>query len=102
MTITISNCTIDAPTAITPDGDKINDTWELIDIDANFPQNVVSIYDRWGTKVFESIKGNYQKSSWDGTYNGKALPVDSYYYIIEFNDGQTESANGIVTIILQK
>jgi gliding motility-associated-like protein len=37
---------------------------------------------------------------WDGTYNGKALPVDSYFYMIEYNDDYTTGSKGNVSIII--
>ena len=77
----------------------VNDTWELGSIDEIYPNNVVSIYNRWGNKLFESIQGAYNTNPWNGTYKDKALPVGSYYYIIEFNDNYTQNSNGIVSIL---
>jgi len=99
ITITFQECGIIIPTAFTPDGDQTNDTWKLENIDAIYPNNVVSIYNRLGNKVFEAQKGSYNQMPWDGTFNGQELPVGSYYYIIEYNDNTTEKTNGIVTII---
>ena len=99
ITITFQECGIIIPTAFTPDGDQTNDTWKLENIDAIYPNNVVSIYNRLGNKVFEAQQGSYNQMPWDGTFNGQELPVGSYYYIIEYNDNTTEKTNGIVTII---
>jgi gliding motility-associated-like protein len=97
--ITFQECGIIIPTAFTPDGDQTNDTWRLENIDAIYPNNVVSIYNRLGNKVFEAQQGSYNQMPWDGTFNGQELPVASYYYIIEYNDNTTENSNGIVTLI---
>jgi gliding motility-associated-like protein len=99
VTITFENCDIIIPTAFTPNDDSVNDTWEIGNIDDIYPSNVVSIYNRWGSKVFESTSGTYNDEPWSGNYNEKKLPVGSYYYIIEFNDNYTPNATGIVSII---
>ncbi len=99
VTLTITLCSIDIPTAFTPDGNAVNDTWELEFIDKSFPLNVVKIYDRWGSLIYESAKGTYETKPWDGNYKGSALPVASYYFIIEYNDGITKPDKGTVTIV---
>jgi gliding motility-associated-like protein len=97
--IAFEECGIIIPTAFTPDGDQTNDTWSLNDIDAIYPNNVVSVYNRLGSKVYESIQGAYDQMPWDGTFNGEPLPVASYYFIIEYNDNTTPKSNGIITIV---
>lgn len=81
--------------AFTPDGDGTNDTWKIASL-ANFPKSVVKIFDRRGNLVFESQEGYIDP--WDGTSNGKPLPVASYYYILELNNG-SETMTGTITII---
>ncbi|MBI1836029.1 MAG: gliding motility-associated C-terminal domain-containing protein, partial [Flavobacteriia bacterium] len=44
---------------------------------------------------------NYAQKPWNGYFNGELLPVGSYYYIIEPNDGKSNSMNGTVSIILK-
>jgi gliding motility-associated-like protein len=99
VSITFENCEILIPTAFTPDNDQINDTWELGDIDEIYPKNIVIVYNRWGNKVYESDQGAYNQRQWNGTFNEQALPVASYYFIIEFNDNSTENKTGIVSIV---
>ncbi len=48
------------------------------------------------TAFWISEKGYPQP--WDGMSNGKVLPIDSYHYIIDLNNG-TKSILGNVTII---
>ena len=100
--ITVNFCTITVPTAFTPDGDGVNDDWEILDIDQTYPNNMVYVYNRWGNLLFTSVQGDYDNNRWDGTYNGDDLPVGSYYFIIEYNDEVTEPSNGVVSIILNK
>ena len=99
VTITFENCEILIPTAFTPDGDQINDTWILGNIDDVYPNNIVSVYNRLGNKVYESDQGAYSDRPWGGEYNGTILPVASYYYVIEYNDDTSENINGTVSII---
>ena len=99
INVTVNKCEIKVPTAFTPDGDGVNDTWELEDLDLIYPNNSVKIYNRWGNIVFESTPGSYQKHPWDGKIKQDDLPVASYYYIIEYNDAKSDSVKGIVTII---
>lgn len=99
ISISFSDCQIIISTAFTPDGDQSNDKWVLGNIDNLYPKNVVSIYNRWGNKLFESREGIYSANPWNGTYNNEKLPIASYYYIIEFNDGKTAPINGMVSIV---
>lgn len=82
------------PNTFTPNGDGINDTWDINGL-RGFPQCTVFIYSRWGQLVFKSI--GYPKP-WDGRENGKDLPVGTYYYVIELKNG-TPPLSGYVTII---
>ena len=77
----------------------MNDFWELVNIDLVYPSNIVQVFNRWGNKIYESNQGAYNQRPWDGTYEGEALPVGSYYYVIDYNDGKTDSITGIVSII---
>lgn len=83
------------PDGITPNGDGVNDVW-IIDFIEEFPNNVVEIYNRWGELLFHA---DGYKQDWDGTYNGKPLPVGTYYFVIELNDGKTKPYTGPITIL---
>jgi len=101
-TIFIDQCNLsfyfrDIPTAITPNGDGRNDVWELDKL-ADYSQAVVEIFNQWGILVWRSEPG--YSLPWDGRdMNGKLVPVDSYHFIMEFNDGSEEYHVGIVTVI---
>ena len=97
--IEIEDCGIVIPTAFTPDGDMVNDLWNIENIDTVYPNNKVFVYNRWGNLIYQSIEGGYNQMQWNGTYNGENLPVGTYYFIIEYNDNFTASSSGIVTII---
>ncbi|MBM3430784.1 MAG: gliding motility-associated C-terminal domain-containing protein, partial [Bacteroidetes bacterium] len=99
VVVSVEECGIIVPTAFTPDGDLTNDVWILDNIDQIYPENVVSIYNRLGNLIYQSKTGHYETNPWDGTYNNEKIPVGSYYFIIEFNDGFTHIKTGIVTLI---
>ena len=99
--ITINACSVaeyfkNMPSGFTPNGDGKNDVWNIPELQ-NFPQAVVEIYDRWGTLVYRSEAG-YSKS-WDGYSNGKPMPMDSYFYVINLNSPGLEPLAGTVTLI---
>lgn len=75
---------ITIPNAFTPNGDGINDYWN-IDALITYPQSLTTVYTRDGQQVFKSV--GYAKP-WDGTTNGKQLPTGTYYYVIDLKDGQ--------------
>lgn len=86
------------PSGFTPNGDGYNDTWE-IDNAYLFPSMTVQVVNRWGQNVFYS-RGYGNGIEWDGTYNGKDLPIGTYYFAIDLNDGNnTRPITGPVTIV---
>lgn len=84
------------PSGISPNGDGVNDTWE-IDFLEEFPKAKVMVYNRWGELIYEQRNG-YIKP-WDGSYEGKALPIGTYYYIIDLNTDRFEPFTGPITIV---
>lgn len=82
------------PNAFSPNGDGINDTWEIKYLES-YPGASIEVFDRGGRLIYNSI--NYPKN-WDGTTNGKPLPVATYYYIINPKNGR-KVMSGSVTIL---
>ena len=75
--------TIYTPKAFTPDGDLLNDTWEVKGV--NILDYKLQILNRWGQVVFESVD---MDSPWDGKKNGTPCEVGVYCYIINIIDGK--------------
>jgi gliding motility-associated-like protein len=80
-----NRCDIIIPEAFTPDGDGINDSFEIVGIE-QAPDNTIIIFNRWGNVVFET--SNYQ-NNWIGTSNvnmtigGEELPTGTYFYLFD-------------------
>lgn len=82
------------PNTFTPNGDGINDRWEIRNLD-EYPGAVVEIYNTMGGIVFRSTGYN---QPWDGTNAGRPLPAGTYYYVIHPKFGRPKTA-GYVTIL---
>jgi len=79
--VTVGLSGINIANTFTPNGDGINDFWQIDNIE-NYPTAMVQIFNRYGQKLFESR--GYVKP-FDGNYNGKPLPAGVYYYIINLS-----------------
>jgi gliding motility-associated-like protein len=77
-----------------PNGDGLNDTWGVPGI--RFYEGArISVYDRGGVRLFYTESPD---EGWDGTFNGKQLPVSSYFWTIEI--GETgEMRRGMLNLI---
>jgi gliding motility-associated-like protein len=82
------------PNTFTPNGDGRHELWVIEYLDT-YPNCKVQVFTRAGQLVFES-RG--YKKPWNGTVNGKTLPIDTYYYIIEPENGR-KPITGYVTIL---
>ncbi len=87
---------LEIPKVFTPNGDGANDTWRIRGIEL-YPNARMQIFTRWGKLVYSSSDG--YNSPWDGTDGGKALPMDSYQFILNLGDG-SDPITGNVTIVL--
>ena len=67
------------PDAFSPNGDGLNDRWELPGIEA-FPDAVMTVFNRWGEVIYSSGKG--YTNPFDGTLNGTSLPTGVYAYTL--------------------
>ncbi len=85
--IEIINVGIEIPEGFSPDGDGINDFFEIVGLEY-YDRVKVKIYNRWGNLVYQS---NDYNNDWDGKANsslsvGRTLPNGTYFYIIEIVD----------------
>jgi gliding motility-associated-like protein len=75
---------------VTPDGDLLNDTW-VIDGIEQYPDNTVSLFNRWNTLVYKQEMYDNNLTGWAGNANkgfGKGeLPDGTYFYMVNLGDG---------------
>ncbi|MFM9986968.1 MAG: Ig-like domain-containing protein, partial [Flavobacteriales bacterium] len=95
------------PAGFSPNGDNVNDVFVIDNIE-NYPNNKLTIFNRWGNVVFE--KENYTNTeAWDGTTEsggvvvGSKVPEGTYYYILvpgatTVSNPVTETQSGFMVI----
>lgn len=88
------DCEIEIPHFFTPNGDGENDLFIVKNLE-KFLIYTVSIYDRHGKLICQLDENS---EPWDGTYNGKALPSDDYWYIINIEE-QDQLYTGHFTLL---
>ena len=80
----------DFPNFFTPNGDGINDFWQIIppeeipDVDEVVNGNI-SIFDRYGSFLFHL---DPKSIGWDGNFNGMPLPASDYWFKAIFSNNQ--------------
>lgn len=80
---------LDYPRFFTPNGDGINDSWRIKNLNL-FPNATISIFDRYG-KLLKQMSSN--NLGWDGTFNNVQLPSDDYWFNIDFKNGKIIKGN---------
>uniref|UniRef100_UPI004049366E T9SS type B sorting domain-containing protein n=1 Tax=Flavobacterium sp. TaxID=239 RepID=UPI004049366E len=79
QTVTI----IDYPTYFTPNGDGINDTWNIVGL--NQADAKLYIFDRYG-KLLKQLSTTVGSQGWDGTYNQEELPSTDYWFTLDYTE----------------
>jgi len=75
------------PGFFTPNGDGINDYWQIEGIRQNENSvKTIYIFDRYGKLLFESSP---LQVGWDGNFKGIPMPTNDYWYKIVLNSGQS-------------
>ena len=101
-------CKIYVPNAFTPNNDRLNDVFKLQAECEDLQTFHLSIFDRWGQKVFESTNPDLTDNDalyWDGTHNdGERCAQGIYSYTLEyeyplFRRTQTLTRRGTITLI---
>lgn len=83
--MTIKVFLVDYPRFFTPNGDNVNDTWNMPNIEL-LRNASISIYNSYGNMI-TVIKTN--ELGWDGTLNGKQLQETDYWFNMTYVEGNT-------------
>ena len=75
---------IDYPRFFTPNGDGINDTWNVEGLESQ-PEAVITIFDRFG-KILSVFRGD--ELGWNGIWNGKSMPSNSYWFKVSYFENE--------------
>ncbi|MNK01050.1 hypothetical protein D3C87_188430 [compost metagenome] len=78
--VPVDNTFCDIPRGISPNGDGMNDSFDL----SNFDVSEIKIFNRYGLNIYEAK--NY-KNEWHGQASGGEAPTGTYYYAITFSGG---------------
>gem|GEM_PF-1009860 len=102
-TVTISvivDHTIFTPNMFSPNGDGVNDVFEIYGNHDALKEYDIKIFNRWGEKIYQSSDPHFQ---WDGTYKG--VPQDPgvfvYFMKVIFLDGfkPDDDGKGSITLV---
>jgi gliding motility-associated-like protein len=74
---------IDYPNYFTPNGDGINDTWNISGL--NQADAKLYIFDRYG-KLIKQLSATEDSEGWDGTYNQELLPSTDYWFSLDYTE----------------
>ncbi len=89
-----------APSAFSPNGDGLNDEFEIFGLGTDLRSFELIIYDRWGNDVFTSDDSRY---NWNGSLHnsGEILPLEVYTWMVKitYSTGQSVIDKGNVTLL---
>lgn len=102
VTVSLKDCDVSQydffiPDGFSPNGDNINDTFRIPDIEYLYPDYTLEIFNRYGNVMF---KGNANKPNWDGRNSESAgfgdgiAPNGVYFYIVNFNKDNRKAQQG--------
>jgi gliding motility-associated-like protein len=93
-TVNLTSLTI--PNVFTPNGDGVNETFEIPGLET-FTANDITIVNRWGATV-------YQKKGYKNEWDGQGLNEGTYFYIlkVETSNGKWDIYKGYITLLRNK
>ena len=103
---TVSEDNLEVYSSLTPNGDGNNDVFIIRNIE-NYPENNVSIFNRWGITVYDVDGYGQDNKYFKGISEGRItinsqdeLPIGTYFYIIKYknNNGEQKQRSGYLYI----
>lgn len=83
------------PTLFTPNGDGVNDNFEIRGLE-DYPENEIHIFNRWGNEVYHATE--YMRGG--RIWNGSNLDAGTYFYVLNVVvNGQGLRYSGYTTLI---
>lgn len=82
------------PNSFSPNGDGINDLWNVVAIDT-YLNPTVKVINRYGKLLFE---GKGDKTAWNGKYGNEDVPAGVYYYMIYLEPGLKPLSGSLMVI----
>jgi gliding motility-associated-like protein len=98
--ITIVTCYLQFPSLVTPNGDGVNDRWEVVNLVelGLYPQSEVWIYNQWGVLVFHAKDITDSDQFWDP--NDRRCPDGTYYFrFMARNKYGIVRQNGVIEVL---
>ncbi len=89
------------PNAFTPNGDGLNDKFEVVGDIQSVLNYKLNIFNKWGQVVFESTNVN---NCWNGDFNGAACPQGTYVFKVNYsfeicNETENYIENGVISLV---
>lgn len=96
--LSVEGCDIVIPQGLSPNGDGINDIFDIQGLYDVFTNHKLHIYNRYGTLIFEGDNNN----KWNGKSNrgfntgSETAPVGTYFYVLYLNETDYKPRSGWV------
>lgn len=91
---------LDVPQLLTPDGNTVNDSWIIGNIEL-YKENKVMIVDRWGSVIYTETGYNNEGKVWKGrNTQGSVVPSGTYFFTISIRSGnQNSETRGFIEVV---
>ncbi|HRD54058.1 MAG TPA: gliding motility-associated C-terminal domain-containing protein, partial [Flavobacteriales bacterium] len=75
------------PESFSPNGDGTNDRFIIPGIEG-YPANRITIFNRWGAKLYDASGYDNRSVVWDGSTDQGEAPAGTYFYVLDLGNGK--------------